>query len=141
VLAGLARIGRGEGKRAVIAGVRPEDFEDANLVGSRHGGGAGGTTFRTRIDVVESMGSELYVYFAAGSGGIESAELRELAEDSGSAEVPGAGTDRVVARLDIASEVRQGEEAELWLDASKVVLFDPESGRNLALEEKAGAAV
>jgi len=136
-----ARIGRtGEGKRTVIAGIRPEDFEDASLAGSRHGEEGVGTTFRTRIDVLESMGSELYVYFAAGSGGIDSAELRELAEDSGSAEVPGAGTDRVVARLDIASEVRQGTEAELWLDASKVVLFDPESGRNLGLEQEAGAA-
>ena len=34
--------------------------------------------FRTKIDVVESMGSELYVYFDVEAGGVESAELTEL---------------------------------------------------------------
>ena len=35
----------------------------------------------------------------------------------------------MVARLDAASEVERGEEAELWVDATKLHLFDPSPAR------------
>jgi multiple sugar transport system ATP-binding protein len=38
----------------------------------------------------------------------------------------------VVARLDPESDVKQGEETELWLDASKVQYFDGDSGQSLS---------
>jgi multiple sugar transport system ATP-binding protein len=118
------------GGRQVIAGVRPESFEDAGLIGRGERGR--GVTFRATIDLVESMGSELYAYFKVQSEGVESDELRELAEDSGAAEVPGGGGDQIVARLDASSGVRRGEEAELWMDAERIHLFDPATGQNLA---------
>ena len=111
----------------LIAGIRPEHFEDAALLGDRRGEGA---VFRTKIDVVESMGSELYAHFSLGRQGIESDELRELAEESGSAELS-SEDETIVARLDVASRVRHGEEAELWLDVSKLHFFDLDSGRSL----------
>ena len=49
------------------------------------------------------------------------------------------GEGSIVARLDPASEVKQGEEAELWVDASKLQLFDPEDGRNLMVDERCPA--
>jgi multiple sugar transport system ATP-binding protein len=122
---------RGVADRAgggLIAGIRPEFFEDAALVGDKRGRGA---VFRARVDLVESMGSELYVYFATEGEVVQSAELQELAEDAGAAEVPGAGENRVVARLDPASNVEQGQEAELWVDTSKIHFFDAQSGRSL----------
>jgi multiple sugar transport system ATP-binding protein len=112
----------------VIAGIRPESFEDASLVGDAR---SRGTTFRATIDLVESMGSEQYAYFKLGGESVESEELRELAEDAGAAEVPSSGQDQVVARLDAASPVRRGEELELWVDSTKLHLFDPETGRSL----------
>jgi multiple sugar transport system ATP-binding protein len=123
------RVGRQEG-RQLIAGIRPENFEDASLVGDARDKGA---LFRARIDVVESMGSELYAHFSVQSDqSIESQELRELAEDAGGGEVPSAGEEgKIVARLDPQSEVKEGEEAELWVDAGRLHLFDPEDGRNL----------
>ncbi len=111
----------------LIAGIRPEDFEDASLVGDKRDEGA---VFRTKIDVVESMGSELYAHFSLGAQGIESQELRELAEESGSAELS-SEDETIVARLDASSGVRQGKEAELWLDSSKLHFFDLDSGRSL----------
>ena len=87
-----------------------------------------GTTFRATIDLVESMGSEQYAYFKLEGEGVESDELRELAEDAGTTEVPSSGEGTVVARLDAASQVRRGEEAELWVDSTKLHLFDPETG-------------
>jgi hypothetical protein len=34
--------------------------------------------------------------------------------------------------------VKKGQEAELWIDATKLHFFDPEGGRNLSLAEDAG---
>ena len=122
----------------LIAGIRPEDFEDAHLVGDAKDRG---TTFTATIELVESMGSELYAHFSVTSDqAIESDELRELAEDSGAGEVPSAGEEgQIVARLDPASKVQRGKEAELWVDATKVKLFDPKDGRSLTAEDGAGA--
>ncbi len=113
----------------VIAGVRPESFEDANLVGDAKDRG---NTFTAKVDLVESMGSEKYAYFTVEGESVESQELQELAEDAGTSEVPSSGEGLVVARLDAASEVERGHDAELWVDASKLHLFDPDSGANLA---------
>jgi multiple sugar transport system ATP-binding protein len=62
---------------------------------------------------------------------MESQELAELAEDSGLAETPSGGEGMIVARVDAASQIRRGEEGELWVDASKLHLFDPSSGLRL----------
>jgi multiple sugar transport system ATP-binding protein len=104
----------------VIVGIRPEAFEDSHLVGDKKDQGV---TFSARIDVVESLGSELYAHFNLESEGVQSQELQELAEDAGTADVPGGGEGKVVARLDAASNVRHGEDAELWVDTSKLHFF------------------
>ncbi|MET0512658.1 MAG: sn-glycerol-3-phosphate ABC transporter ATP-binding protein UgpC [Thermoleophilaceae bacterium] len=132
------RVGRVEGKQ-LIAGIRPESFEDVSLVGDALDRGS---TFNAHIDVVESMGSELYAHFTVDSDqSIESAELRELAEDAGGGEVPSAGEEgRIVARLDPASEVTEGQDAELWVDSTRLTLFDPQDGRNLTTDQRGPAA-
>jgi multiple sugar transport system ATP-binding protein len=128
------QVGKAEGKQ-LLAGIRPESFEDASLVGEERDQGS---TFTAKIEVLEAMGSELYAHFTtdAGDQRVESAELRELAADSGAGEVPGSGNEgQITARLDAASKVRQGEEAKLWVDAAKLHLFDPETGRNLTVPD------
>ncbi|MBA3326727.1 MAG: sn-glycerol-3-phosphate ABC transporter ATP-binding protein UgpC, partial [Solirubrobacterales bacterium] len=114
----------------VIAGVRPEDFEDAGLAPDNH---PDGVEFEAPIEVVESMGSEIYAYFSYEGGEVSSDELAELARDSGLAETPGAGSggSRAVARLSPESEVLEGRPARLWVDGAKVHLFDPSDGTNL----------
>jgi multiple sugar transport system ATP-binding protein len=119
---------QGESGRRVIVGIRPESFEDPALV--REGSDTG-LTFRATIDLVESMGSEKFAYFSVGSEGVDSEELAELARDSGMDEVPGSGKDQVVARLDAASKISRGEEAELWLNVGDLHFFDPDSGESL----------
>jgi multiple sugar transport system ATP-binding protein len=123
----------------LIAGIRPENFEDATLVGEARDKG---TTFQARIEVLESMGSELYAHFSVTSDQqIESQELRELAEDAGGGEIPTEGEEgQIVARLDPQSQVRVGEDAELWVDASRLQLFDPSDGRNLTTDRRGPSA-
>ena len=120
----------GDGKGDLIAGIRPENFEDAALVGEQR---SRGITFKAKIDVLESMGAEFYAYFSVeAQEALSSQELQELAEDAGTAEVPSAGeAGQVVARLEPASKAAEGQEAELWLDTTKVHLFDAASGQRL----------
>jgi multiple sugar transport system ATP-binding protein len=124
------------GADTLIAGIRPEHFEDSGLVGDDKK--PLGRTFNARIDLVESMGSELYAHFSVQHEGVQSEELAELAQDSGAADVPGGGGDTVVARLDPASTVKQGQESELWVDTSRIHFFDAADGR--ALRSGAGAS-
>jgi multiple sugar transport system ATP-binding protein len=123
------------GGKDVIVGIRPENFEDAALV--QPDARARGVTFHATIDVRESMGSDVYVYFtqdlAKGVKGVDAAELQELARDSGRADT-GATGDTVVARLDAATRISEGENAELWADLRTMHVFDPATGRNLSVE-------
>ena len=129
--------GAGGGRRGVIAGLRPEHFEDAGLVAHPERG----ITFKARIDVLESMGSEYYAYFVVASERVASTELQELAEDAGSIDLPSAGDGtQVTARLGADSKVREGAEAELWFDCVHLQLFDAESGESLLASNGAGAA-
>jgi multiple sugar transport system ATP-binding protein len=118
-----------QGSQSVIAGIRPESFEDASLVATD--ARERGATFRAKIDLVESMGAEQYAYFQVQSEGVQSDQLEELAADAGADEVPSSGEGQVVARIDAASGIQRGEEAELWLDTSKLHFFDPSNGKSL----------
>jgi multiple sugar transport system ATP-binding protein len=114
--------------REVIAGVRPEHFEDADVEPDKPG-----LRFSAPVSVVESMGSELYVYFEVEAGEIQSSELSELAADSGLEDLPSHGGDaqQVVARLDALSRARSGERVNLVLDTKYMQLFDPDGGMSL----------
>jgi multiple sugar transport system ATP-binding protein len=113
------------GARDVIAGMRPEHFEDAQVAGEA----PDRLAFSTKIDVVESMGSELYAYFDVKAEGVQSEDLQELAQDIG--DVPRHTDAHVVARLDAASKAQAGQQANLVLDTTKLKLFDPNSGESL----------
>jgi multiple sugar transport system ATP-binding protein len=129
--------GVADGGGAVIAGIRPEHFEDAALIGAdkrEHG-----CSFRARIEVLEALGSELYAHFPIGEAAVQSRDLEELAADAGTAEIPGGGEGRAVARLNPASRARQGQEAELWLDVSQIQLFG-DDGRALARDRDVSRA-
>jgi multiple sugar transport system ATP-binding protein len=123
---------RGNGNaRDVIVGIRPEHFEDAAVVGEGHNLLA----FKTKVAVVESMGSELYAYFDVDAQA-QSDQLSELAADAGMEDLPSHGdSQQVVARLDAASRAAPGEEAELVLEYDEMKLFDPQGGRSLTAEQ------
>jgi multiple sugar transport system ATP-binding protein len=135
-LRGRLQAGPGGGRRGVIAGLRPEHFEDASLVSDL----SNGTSFKAKIDVLESMGSEYYAYFEVAAERVSSRELEELAQDAGATDVPSSERNQLVARLDAASRARQGEEAVLWFDARRLQLFDADSGRSLLADGSSAAA-
>jgi multiple sugar transport system ATP-binding protein len=117
---------RQAGMDKVIAGVRPEHFEDAALLSDEER--AAGVVFQAQVDVVESMGSDLYAYFS-----VEGAEASDPSLDAlETVETPEVGASQIVARLSADSTVKRDSEAELWFDPAKTTWFDPATGQNLA---------
>jgi multiple sugar transport system ATP-binding protein len=114
----------------LILGLRPEHFEDAALVEESHR--ATGTVFEGEADVVESMGSDKYVYFELAGERASTEELEELAADTGAADTGAAGH-QLVTRLSAESAAKEGATVRVWLNAEKLHLFDPRDGRNLTL--------
>ena len=125
------------GEQSVIVGIRPEHFEDASMVSKDVLGS--GVTFRSRIDVIEWMGSELYAYIPVQGSARHNQGMAELARELDQEDVRSEGDEsQIVARLDPASRVRESQESELWLDARRLHLFEPETGASLTYREGAG---
>jgi multiple sugar transport system ATP-binding protein len=132
-----AEAAQGRSDGPVVAGLRPESFEDAALLGEE-AKKDGGLLFEAEVELVESLGSDLYAYFQIESEGVESEQLADLVGDSldetGAANLR-EGEEQVIARLDAASEISRGERTELWVDTSRLQLFDPDSGASLSRGE------
>ncbi|WP_370323910.1 ABC transporter ATP-binding protein [Euzebya sp.] len=117
----------------LIVGFRPEHVEHASQVeGDR------GMAFSATVDVVEWLGSELYIHFQ--TEGQMTSELRELAEELELEDMGDEEGMTVVARLDAAAEVEEGDRTDLVLDTSKVLVFDADTGENLGLAARESAA-
>jgi multiple sugar transport system ATP-binding protein len=130
---------RADAPRDLIVGIRPEDFEDAALVPAA--ARDNGLTFRATIDVLESMGSDVFVYFTKENlSDVNAAELQELAVDSGSADT-GASGESITARLDTETTAREGQDSELWADLRTMHIFNPTTGANITLDAAADGPV
>ncbi|HET6666234.1 MAG TPA: sn-glycerol-3-phosphate ABC transporter ATP-binding protein UgpC [Marmoricola sp.] len=123
------RAERAAGKRGLLmAGIRPEYFEDASVVDASRGG----STFRARVEVVEWLGNETYAYVPFEASEEVRQQLVQLAKDTDSEQL----RTQLVISLDGASKVREGDEAEIWVNTSKIHLFDPTSGENLTVDRE-----
>jgi multiple sugar transport system ATP-binding protein len=114
-------------KGLLIAGIRPEHFNDAAVVESSVA--SRGSTFRATVDVVEWLGHEAYAYIPFEAPPEVSSQLAQLEKDLDSE----ALRTQLVVALDSNSRIAKGEEAEIWMDATHMHLFDPATGDNLTL--------
>ena len=120
---------RYEGKRVVV-GIRPEDMEDASVVGDA----PSDRRIRTKVDLREALGSEVLVHFTVEAPIVVTEDTKELAVDAGAEAVETmearAKEDRsvFVAALNPRSEARRGQEIELVVDTGRLHFFDPQSG-------------
>lgn len=116
-LAGEVReaIGRHPAPRdgAVVIGVRPEHLGDAGLLDDAARGRA--VTFTARVDLVESLGADKYLYFTPADAADAPAE------------------NELVARVPAASKAVAGQPIELALDPARAVVFDAATGVNLTV--------
>jgi multiple sugar transport system ATP-binding protein len=111
----------------LIAGIRPEYFEDASLVEADRR--SKGSTFRATVDVLEWLGSEQFAYVPFEAPEAVRNQLAELERELDSE----ALRTQLIVSIDSTSRLTRGDEAELFVDASRMHLFDPASGDNLTL--------
>ncbi len=121
--------------RVVIIGIRPEHFEDVDLVGDKRDEG---TIVRANVDLLESLGSDKYAYFTVKGERASAQHLEELAQDRGGVEMSTEEGVQLTARLDAASAATEDQELDFWLDLRKVHVFDPDTGENLTADTKEG---
>ncbi|MCM3514413.1 sn-glycerol-3-phosphate ABC transporter ATP-binding protein UgpC [Nocardioides sp. P86] len=114
------------GKGLLIAGIRPEAFEDASVVDS----GREGSTFRATVEVVEWLGNEAYAYIPFEAPPEVQQQLQQLERDLDGESL----RTQLVVGLDGSSRIAEGDEAEIWVDTSKMHLFDPSTGENLTID-------
>ena len=122
-------------RKLLIAGIRPEHFEDAALVEDSKK--EKGVSFRVKVDVTEWLGNSQYAYVPYDAPADIKASLASLEKELDSEQL----RTQMIVSVDAASRIRDGDEAELWLDPSRMQLFDPQSGHNLTLlnEERESA--
>ncbi|MBB3678333.1 ABC transporter ATP-binding protein [Modestobacter versicolor] len=121
------------GRDLLLVGIRPEYFEDASLVDDVKR--PVGSIFRARVDVTEWLGDQQYAYIPYEAPEEITTQLRELSRELDSEEL----RTQAIVSIDASSRIREGREAEFWLDSRKVHVFDPQSGENLTRDAEAGA--
>jgi multiple sugar transport system ATP-binding protein len=109
----------------VIVGIRPEHLADAALIDAYQRLQA--LIFEVKVDMVESLGADKYVYFTTAGWDVHSAQLAELAEESDGQE------SQFVARVPHESKAAKGQSLELAFDTLRLAVFDADSGVNLTI--------
>ena len=118
-------IGRHQRPENVIVGVRPEHLADAALIDGYQRIRA--LTFEVKVDLVESLGADKYVYFTTADPAVHAAQLDELEAEGEVHE------NQFVARVSAESQATVGQSVELALDTTKVAVFDADTGANLTI--------
>jgi multiple sugar transport system ATP-binding protein len=121
------------GRDLLLVGIRPEYFEDASLV--EESKRPLGSTFRAPVDVTEWLGDSQYAYIPYEAPEAITTQLRDLSRELDSEEL----RTQAIVSIDSTSRIREGREAEFWLDARKIHVFDPSTGENLTRDAEAGA--
>lgn len=116
----------------VIVGVRPEHIQDAALIDAYQRIRA--LTFQVKVNLVESLGADKYLYFTTESPAVHSVQLDELAEVEGESALH---ENQFVARVPAESKVAIGQSVELAFDTARLAVFDADSGANLTIPHRA----
>ena len=118
-------IGRHPKTENIIVGVRPEHLADAAFIDGYQRIRA--LTFEAKVDMVESLGADKYVYFTTAGPAVHSAQLDELEAEGEVHE------NQFVARVPAESSATIGQSVELALDVTKLAVFDGDTGVNLTI--------
>lgn len=116
----------------VIVGVQPEHIQDAALIDAYQRIRA--LTFQVKVNLVESLGADKYLYFTTESPAVHSVQLDELAEVEGESALH---ENQFVARVPAESKVAIGQSVELAFDTARLAVFDADSGANLTIPHRA----
>jgi len=110
--------------REVILGVRPSDFEDAELADP------GWPRMTVQSSVTEELGSEIHVIFTIDAPPVQHASISDARADEGEDEtIPLTGNRTLwTARVAARSSIKPGSTATLAVNTANLQFFDPASG-------------
>ena len=121
----------------VILGIRPETTDDASLVSSPDPD----SRFPVVVDLVESMGSDVYVHYTIETPPVFTEDTRELASDIDAkalADLKEQASERrttFVTRAGPETRAKDGDRMEIFVDTRKLYFFDPATGRSIDGDE------
>ncbi len=125
--------------RTIIVGIRPEDMEDAAILGDV----PDGTRFPATIDLREDMGAEAYLHFRVDAPPALTDDTRDLASDLGSEKLEelrrqaSERRSRFVVRASPESRAAVSDDIQIFVDTRKLHFFDPVTGEAIRREEGA----
>jgi len=123
IVAAKSELSRYEG-REIVLGIRPENFEDAALLGDV----PADQRLTGEVKLREALGSEIMVHFTVQARAAVTEDVRELAADVGEVLPENAEAETtLVARFGARSRVREGETVQVAVDTSALHFFDPET--------------
>jgi multiple sugar transport system ATP-binding protein len=119
----------------VIAGIRPEAFEDSSFAARDL------PQLEVEVEVLESIGSDAYVFFRVDADPVivEDA-LSDDEDEDGSLLADESARALFAARVDARTKAQVGGRITLAIDPSRVYYFSPETGESLLGRPLAGAA-
>jgi multiple sugar transport system ATP-binding protein len=108
----------------VIAGIRPEAFEDGAFADPSL------PRIDVKVEVVEELGADTHVLFSVAAPRVEVSEVRAAAGDEDTALAAMEGS-LFTARVDPGTAAKAGTPLRLAVDPSRFHYFDPETGLRL----------
>jgi multiple sugar transport system ATP-binding protein len=117
--------------KEVILGIRPEDFEDPDLI-------AGHTSvdlIEVEIALVETLGAETVAYFEVEAPKVQIQDTKDLEadrrKDTPAQKASQAGHSIFTARLSPKTQFGERQRVKLAVDLDRLYFFNPRSGENL----------
>jgi len=103
-----------------VIGIRPEHLRDVAFARDDGRNGHGGTqpVIELPIRLREELGSEVYLHAAIGAAAHVSTDIAD--------DVRSLAT--IVARMDPRTQIAEGQNAKIAVDAAELQFFDPDSG-------------
>ncbi|TDP90604.1 ABC transporter ATP-binding protein [Labedaea rhizosphaerae] len=120
---------RGYAGRSLIVGIRPEDMEDAAILGAEEG-----QVLKSVADLVEAMGSDVLVHFPVDVPPVMTDDIKELADDdavAGPNVLSGTEDTVLVGRFSPRTKVFEGQSISVRVDTARLHFFDPRTGSSL----------
>jgi multiple sugar transport system ATP-binding protein len=113
------------GGRRVAVGIRPEDMDDAEIVG-----GGEGVVLRSVADLVEAMGADVMVHFPLDAEPVRTEDGEQLEREAGGVGRPPRGT-VLVGRFSPRTRVFEGQPTTVRVDVESLHFFDLGTGLSI----------
>jgi len=120
--------------REVIAGVRPEAFEDVEFSDGSL------PMLDVGVRVLEELGSDAHVMFDLETEPVVVEAARSNDEDEDTTLLTGSEGARFIARVDPRTKAKVGSALQVAIDPSRLYFFSPETGESLLRTHAAAAA-